>query len=82
MLTCSCLCCSLACKEIHSGGYRYKRLKTLEAFMIILGLLELLYLLSLHAGILGENYGPSYNGTGTRAGPKNSTYGTPAAAAV
>ncbi len=57
--------------------------------MIILSLFELLYLLSLHAGIFGSKYGPTYgNGYGNNAagtgvgGPKAGNYGTPAASAV
>ncbi|CAM6025282.1 unnamed protein product [Sphagnum balticum] len=51
----------LACKEIHvGGGFRPKRLKVLEAIIIILAFLELLYHLTLHAGVLGANYGPTY----------------------
>jgi hypothetical protein len=63
--------------------------KVLEAFMIILSLFELLYLLSLHAGIFGSKYGPTYgsgygnNAAGTGVGgPKAGNYGTPAASAV
>ena len=54
--------------------------KTLEAFMIILSLFELLYLLSIHGGYAmgGNNAGYA----GDRAGPKGATYGTPAATAV
>ncbi|KAH9567859.1 hypothetical protein CY35_03G047800 [Sphagnum magellanicum] len=80
------LAMGLAAKEIHIGGPRSRRLKTLEAFLIILSLFQLLYLLSLHSGLLGSNYGPTYNnnaaGTGTGVGPKAGNYGTPAAAAV
>jgi len=74
------LAMGLAAKEIHTGGYRPKRLKTLEAFMIILSLFELLYLLSIHGGYAmgGNNTGYA----GDRAGPKGATYGTPAATAV
>ncbi|KAH9548587.1 hypothetical protein CY35_11G095500 [Sphagnum magellanicum] len=73
------LALGLASKEIHIGGYRPKRLKTLEAFIIILGFFELLYFLSLHAGtILGESYGPTYN-TNTTQVPAP-TKGTAAAA--
>lgn len=51
------LAMGVACKEIHTGGYRTKRLKTLEAFMIILSLFELLYLLATHAGsVTREGY--------------------------
>ncbi|CAM6035473.1 unnamed protein product [Sphagnum compactum] len=71
------LALGLASKEIHIGGYRPKRLKTLEAFIIILGFFELLYFLSLHAGtFLGDQYGPTYN-TNTTHVP---TKGTAAAA--
>ncbi len=58
--------------------------KTLEAFMIILAFFQLLYLLSLHAGILGSNYGPTYGAAapGTGVGPKTPNVGTPAASAV
>lgn len=53
--------------------------KTLEAFMIILSLFELLYLLALHAGnVSGEGYG---NAPGAR-NVKDPNYGTPAATAV
>ncbi|CAM6039166.1 unnamed protein product [Sphagnum compactum] len=74
------LAMGLACKEIHEGGgYRLKRLKTLEALMIILSFFELLYLLSLHAGIATENMGAGNNRSGLKGG---NNYGTPAAAAV
>jgi len=73
------LAMGIACKEIHTGGYRNKRLKTLEAFMIILAFLELLYLLATHAGtVTNEGYA---NAPGNRA-VKNPNYGTPAATAV
>jgi len=73
------LALGLASKEIHIGGYRPKRLKTLEAFIIILGFLELLYFLSLHSGtILGEKYGPTYNTNTTHVAAP--TKGTAAAA--
>ena len=53
--------------------------KTVEAFMIILSLFELLYLLATHAGsVTGEGY---RNAPGHRA-VKNPNYGTPAATAV
>ena len=73
------LAMGLAWKEIKVGGRRTKRLKALEAFMIILSVLELLYLLATHAGsVTGEGYN---NAPGHRA-TKNPTYGTPAATAV
>ncbi|CAM6040319.1 unnamed protein product [Sphagnum compactum] len=71
----------LAAKEIHVGGPRSKKLKTLEALMIILSFFQLLYLLSLHSGILGSKYGPTYNDN-NGVGPKARDYGTPAATAV
>jgi hypothetical protein len=55
--------------------------KTLEAFTIILSFFQLLYLLSLHSGILGPKYGPTYNNN-NGVGPKSGDYGTPAATAV
>jgi len=54
--------------------------KTLEAFMIILSLFELLYLLTLHAGSA-----PSEGLKNTPATPKavkDPNFGTPAATAV
>jgi hypothetical protein len=54
-------------------------LKALEALMIILSFFELLYLLSLHAGIATENMGAGNNRSGLKGG---NNYGTPAAAAV
>lgn len=63
------LAMGLACKQIHTGGNRPKRLKVVEAFMIILALFELLYLLSLHAGFgrAGHNRGAGLP-TSTAAG--------------
>jgi len=53
--------------------------KTVEAFMIILSLFELLYLLATHAGsVTGEGYG---NAPGHRA-VKNPHHGAPVATAV
>lgn len=61
------LAMGLACKQIHTGGNRPRRLKVVEAFIIILALFELLYLLSLHLGFgrAGHNHGAA---TGTGAG--------------
>jgi hypothetical protein len=61
------LAMGLACKQIHTGGNRPNRLKVVEAFIIILALFELLYLLSLHLGFgrAGHNHG---TGAGTGAG--------------
>jgi len=56
--------------------------KTLEAFTIILSFFQLLYLLSLHSGILGPKYGPTYNNNNNGVGPKSGDYGTPVATAV
>ncbi|XP_062108975.1 membrane protein PM19L [Humulus lupulus] len=53
----------LACKEISVGGYRGWRLRVLEAFVIILGFTELLYVLMLHAGVFSSKYGPGYRDT-------------------
>jgi hypothetical protein len=53
--------------------------------MIILSLFELLYLLTLHAGICGSKYGPTNGNTATGTGvggPKGANYGAPAATAV
>jgi hypothetical protein len=84
----------LACKEIHIGGHRSRKLKVVEAFTVILAVFELLYLISLHAGILGGEYGPSYtnnNTSATATGPaagnniavsEKHLHGTAAAAAV
>ncbi|KAG0562519.1 hypothetical protein KC19_9G152700 [Ceratodon purpureus] len=73
------LAMGLACKEIHTRYGRSKRLKTVEAFMIILSLFELLYLLATHAGsVTNEGYA---NAPGHRA-VKDPHYGTPAATAV
>ncbi|KAK6150963.1 hypothetical protein DH2020_015895 [Rehmannia glutinosa] len=52
----------LVCKQITMGGHRGKRLQTLEAFIAISGVSQLLYLLLLHAGMFSSSYGPSYNG--------------------
>jgi hypothetical protein len=65
--------------------------KTLEVLMIILALVQLLYLLALHAGhffghFFGPHYGPSHGNTaatpGTGVGPKTGNYGTSAASDV
>jgi len=73
------LAMGVACKQIHTRYGRNKRLKTLEALMIILSLFELLYLLSLHLGRVNhEGYG---NAPAAR-NVKDPNYGTPAATAV
>jgi hypothetical protein len=66
--------------------------KVVEAFTVILAVFELLYLMSLHAGIMGGEYGPSYtNNNNTATGPaagnniavsEKHLHGTAAAAAV
>jgi hypothetical protein len=61
--------------------------KALEVLMIILALVQLLYLLALHAGhFLGPKYGPSHGDTaatpGTGIVPKTGNYGTSAASDV
>lgn len=51
------LAMGLAAKEIHTRYGRSKRMTTVEAFMIITALTELLYLLSLYAGkVTREGY--------------------------
>lgn len=52
----------LAWKEIKLGGYRGKRLQTLEIFIIISTLIQLLYIMLLHAGTFNQRYGPCYEG--------------------
>ncbi|CAK9214640.1 unnamed protein product [Sphagnum troendelagicum] len=75
----------LACKEIHLDHPRSVRLRVLEAFTIILAFTQLLYLLSLHAGLLGDKYGPPSSSASTGTGGQfleKPPHGTPAAAAV
>ncbi|XP_072957910.1 membrane protein PM19L-like [Typha angustifolia] len=50
----------LAIKEIHVGGHRGWRLRVLEAFIIILGVTQFIYVLMLHAGMFSSKYGPGY----------------------
>ncbi|KAK2986826.1 hypothetical protein RJ640_011051 [Escallonia rubra] len=60
----------LVCKEIILGGHRGKRLilyrnvihlqQTLEAFIVISTVSQLLYLLLLHSGMFNRRYGPTY----------------------
>lgn len=54
----------LACKEIHIGGYRGWRLRVLEAFVIILAFTQLLYVLALHSGLFGNQFGGNHGGAG------------------
>ncbi|KAF7150350.1 hypothetical protein RHSIM_Rhsim02G0047900 [Rhododendron simsii] len=58
-----------ACKEITLKGHRGWRLKVLEAFIIILTLTELLYLLLIHAGMISSRHGPGYRDTGYGTDP-------------
>ncbi|KAJ7955503.1 AWPM-19-like family protein [Quillaja saponaria] len=58
----------LACKEISIGGYRGWRLRIVEAFIIILAITQLLYLLMIHAGVFSSRYGPGYRDTDYRLG--------------
>jgi predicted membrane protein len=57
------LAMGLAAKQIHTGGNRPRRLRVVEAFIIILAFFELLYLLALHAG-----FGRMGAGSGTGSG--------------
>ncbi|KAF6137251.1 hypothetical protein GIB67_036288 [Kingdonia uniflora] len=58
----------LACKEISMGGHRGRRLQTLEAFIMISTLTQLIYLaLLLHSNRFGPIYGShgrAYGGMG------------------
>ncbi|PIA63559.1 hypothetical protein AQUCO_00201121v1 [Aquilegia coerulea] len=58
----------LAIKEIIMGGHRGRRLQTLEAFVIISTLTQLMYLLLLHSGIYNRRYGPGYTNPGGEYG--------------
>lgn len=58
----------LVCKQIILGGHRGKRLQTLEAFITISTLSQLLYLLLLHAGMFNSRYGPAYKNSPTQYG--------------
>lgn len=55
--------CRLAWKEIVLGGHRGWRLRIVEAFVIILGFTELLYVMLVHAGLYSSRYGPGYRDT-------------------
>eukprot|EP00249_Psilotum_nudum_P003325 c16720_g1_i1 orf=271-771(+) len=59
------LAMGFACKEIHIGGKRSHRLKTLESFVIILSGTQLFYLLSIHGGFISGEYAAS-EGHGTK----------------
>ncbi|XP_076952554.1 membrane protein PM19L-like [Bidens hawaiensis] len=47
-------------KEIKMGGRRGKRLQTLELFITISTISQMLYLMLLHAGVFSPKYGPDY----------------------
>jgi len=69
------LAMGLACKEIHIGGRNIK-LKMLELFLIILSGTKLFYILLIHAGFFGGNYGSyqdTYVATTTAEPQKGST---------
>ncbi|KAF4382508.1 hypothetical protein F8388_015336 [Cannabis sativa] len=50
----------LVCKEMILGGRRGKRLQTLEAFIVISLLSQILYVVLLHGGVYSSTYGPGY----------------------
>lgn len=54
----------LAWKEVTLGGPRGKYLRTLEIFILISTLIQMFYLMALHAGNFNQKYGPSYGRTG------------------
>ncbi|OMO94712.1 AWPM-19-like protein [Corchorus olitorius] len=54
----------VVCKEIILGGHRGKRLQTLEAFITISVVSQLLYVVLLHAGMFNTRYGPGYATSG------------------
>ncbi|KAA8547816.1 hypothetical protein F0562_004245 [Nyssa sinensis] len=56
----------LVCKEIILGGHRGKRLQTLEAFISISAVSQLMYLVILHAGIFSSRFGPDYGTYGSQ----------------
>ncbi|KAI6693744.1 hypothetical protein NL676_021454 [Syzygium grande] len=53
----------LAWKEINVGAYRSSRLRVLEAFVIIVTIMQFLYVLALHADHFSSQYGPGYQDT-------------------
>ncbi|XP_057959202.1 membrane protein PM19L [Malania oleifera] len=57
-----------AIKEIDIGHNRGWRLKVVEAFIIILTFTQLMYLSTVHAGLVSSKYGPGY---------RDSDYGVP-----
>ncbi|KAM1610470.1 hypothetical protein ACFXTN_020868 [Malus domestica] len=80
------LALGLACKQISIGGFRGWRLRVLEAFVIVLTVTQLLYLLLLHAGVFSSKYGPGYRDTDYPAAGdpihKGTTGGVPASRVV
>ncbi|KAH7679757.1 AWPM-19-like protein [Dioscorea alata] len=77
------LSCGLVCKQIILGN-RGRRLRTLEAFIIILTLTQLMYLMLLYAGVMStkrssefRNYNTEYGVIMTQRDPMDT--GTPAA---
>ncbi|KAI5066157.1 hypothetical protein GOP47_0018781 [Adiantum capillus-veneris] len=74
----------LACKEIHTSKFRGAKIKTLEAFIIMVTFFQLLYLAILHAGLHSSKYGPGYYNYGARGygdhelGDKHRTTAAPA----
>ncbi|XWS75443.1 hypothetical protein CRYUN_Cryun01aG0088400 [Craigia yunnanensis] len=58
----------LVCKEIIVGGHRGKRLQTLEAFITISVVSQLLYIVLLYAGMFNSRYGPGYGSSGNHGG--------------
>jgi hypothetical protein len=49
--------------------------KTLEAFVIMLALFQLMYLNLLHAGLFSKEYGPGYSDHGSLELPPATSYG-------
>ncbi|CDP02791.1 unnamed protein product [Coffea canephora] len=76
--TITALAFGLVCKQIILGGHRGKRLQTLEAFITLSLLSQLLYLLLLHGGMCSGRFGPAYGGYGTRYGGIGMTRRAPA----
>ncbi|XP_044363145.1 membrane protein PM19L isoform X2 [Triticum aestivum] len=72
----------LACKEIHVGGHRGWRLRVLEAFIIILAFTQLLYVMALHAGLFGNQFGDGYGGAEHQYGDHHHHKGMGTAAAT
>ncbi|XVF20561.1 hypothetical protein REPUB_Repub12eG0011200 [Reevesia pubescens] len=66
----------LVCKEIILGGHRGKRLQTLEAFITISVVSQLLYVVLLHVSMFNDRYGPGYGSSahhGGRGGASSSS---------